>query len=163
MESVFSQLLNSKLTVKLSKCLFASTVTYLGHNIGNGCMMPIKAKVHSLLSMPRPSDKKCDKKCLKSFLGAVGYYQRYIPKYADLTSPLTELLKEKSKFVWSSNAEKAFVDLKEVLASDAVLTIADNSKPFVLFVDASNVAVSAVLAQRNELDLFMPIAYISKS
>ena len=88
MDSVFSRLLNSKLTVKLSKCLFAcSTVTYLGHNIGNGCMMPIKAKVQSLLNMPRPSDKKY----LKSFLGAVGYCQRYIPKYADLTSPLTEL------------------------------------------------------------------------
>ena len=158
-ESVFSRLLNSKLTVKLSKCLFAcSIVTYLGHNIGNGSMMPIKAKVQSLLSMPRPSDKKC----LKSFLGAVGYYQRYIPKYADLTSPLTEILKEKSKFVWSSDAEKAFVDLKEVLTSDAVLTIADYLKPFVLFVDASNVAVSVVLAQRNELNLFMPIAYISK-
>ena len=49
--------------------------------------MPIKAKVQSLLNMPRPSDKKY----LKSFLGAVGYCQRYIPKYADLTSPLTEL------------------------------------------------------------------------
>ena len=108
--------------------------------------------------MPRPSDKKC----LKSFLGAVGYYQRYIPKYADLTSPLTELLKVKSKFAWTNDAEKAFVDLKEVLASDAVLTIADYSKPFVLFVDASNVAVSAVLTQRNELDIFMPIAYMSK-
>ena len=120
--------------------------------------MPIKAKVQSSLSMPRPSDKKC----LKSFLGAVGYYQRYISKYADLTTPLTELLKEKSKFVWSSDAKKAFVDLKEVLASDAILTIADHSKPFVLFVDASNVAVSAVLVQRNELDLFMPIAYMSK-
>ena len=54
-DSIFSRLLNSKLIVKLSKCLFAcSTVTYLGHNIGNGCMMPIKAKVQSLLSMPRP-------------------------------------------------------------------------------------------------------------
>ena len=71
-DSVFSRLLNSKLTVKLSKCLFACiTVSYLGQSIGNGCMMPIKAKVQSLLSMPRPSDKKCQKS-----LGAVGYYQR---------------------------------------------------------------------------------------
>ena len=102
-ELVFSRLLNSKLTLKLSKCLFAcSTVTYLGLNIGNGCMMPTKAKGKSLLSMPRPSDKKC----LKSFLSAVGYYQRYIPKYADLTSPITELLKVKSKFVWTNDAEK---------------------------------------------------------
>ena len=79
-----------------------------------------------------------------------------------MTLPLTELLKVKSKFVWTNDAEKAFVDLKEVLASDAVLTIADYSKPFVLFVDASNVAVSAVLAQRNELDIFMPITCMSK-
>ena len=50
-------------------------------------MMPVKDKVESLLNMPSP------KKNLESFLSAVGYYHRYIPRYADLTSPLTELLK----------------------------------------------------------------------
>ena len=77
-----------------------------------------------------------------------------IPKYADLTAKLTELFKVKSTFVCTNNAEKAFVDLKEVLASDAVLTIADYSKSFVLLVDSSNF-VAIVFAQRKELDFFL--------
>ena len=86
-----------------------------------------------------------------------------IPKYADLTAKLTELFKVKSTFVWTNNAGKAFVDLKEVLASDAVLTIADYSKSFVRLVDSSNI-VAIVFAQRKELDfLFVPIAFMSNS
>ena len=157
---VFSRLRDANLTVKLAKCCFAcDQLDYLGHVIGKGKMSPREAKVKALLDLPRPTTKKR----LQSFLGSVQYYQRYIANYAELVSPLTDLLRCKNVFKWSEEAEKSFVDVKRVLSNKPVLNIADFSKPFALFVDASNVAVGAVLTQfDSNTSIYKPVCYFSK-
>ncbi|XP_058448953.1 uncharacterized protein LOC131428910 [Malaya genurostris] len=86
---------------------------------------------------------------LRRFLGMCGYYRRFIDRFSEVTAPLTDLLKTKSKnIVWNSEAEIAFLEIKEFLVTPPVLVPPDFSKEFILQTDASDVAVAAVLVQK---------------
>ncbi len=158
-ELIFQRLKNYGLTIKLSKCFFACPeIEFLGHMVGFGTVSPKQLKVMDLLNTMRPEGKRQ----LQSWLGLSGYYQRYIPKYAELTAPLTDLLKKDVKFNWTAKADKSFNEIKCLLAQKPVLKIADFSKPFVIFVDASSVASAAILMQTGENGVLHPISYYSK-
>ena len=64
-----------------------STCTYLGHVLGNGEIKPQTTKVSAVKHFPIPRTKKQ----LRAFLGLTGYYQRFIPNYANIATPLTDL------------------------------------------------------------------------
>jgi transposase InsO family protein len=157
---VLGRLLEYYFTLKLVKCEFAqSEVDYVGHCIGNGFVRPLEAKVQSLLDFPRPTNRKH----VQSLLGLAGYYQRFIRCFSDIVAPLTDLLKKNKQFVWSDDCECSFQCLKARLASCPVLIVPDFAKQFVLFVDCSDVAIGACLAQSsNDDNLYKPVCYMSK-
>ena len=99
----------------------------------------------------------------RSFLGLVGYYRDHIPAFAEISAPLTDLLKKgKAKHIqWSEAQERAYSLLKEYLLQEPVLKLPDLSKPFVLRTDASGVGVVAMLLQENDGKLY-PVGYASK-
>jgi hypothetical protein len=109
------------------------------------------------LSFPRPSTRKQ----LQSFLGLAGYYRKYIPHYASLSAILSDLLKKGSKFVWSPETDRAFLDIKSRLASRPILRPPDFSKPFIVAVDASDLAIGATLMQESE-GVEHPVCFISR-
>ena len=85
---------------------------------------------------------------LRRYLGMVHFYHSMIPNCSKITSPLSSLLKTKSKkLLWTDEANKAFVKIKEMMTSDLVVQSPDYSKPFVLTTDASGHAIGAVLHQ----------------
>jgi hypothetical protein len=99
---------NAGLTIKRSKYVFAlASIDYLGHVIGLNKVQPRRAKVEAILHFPPPKDRKQ----LRSFLGVAGYYGRFIPHFAHLSVVLTDMLKKGSRFIWSEEADKAFVDI----------------------------------------------------
>ncbi len=156
---VFDRLCKANLTVRLCKCFFCvDKVDYVGHNVGNGQMSPREARIQSLADTARPIDRKT----LRSFLGMTGFFQKYIPKYSDLTSPLTDLLRKGQPFKWTVAQENSFTVLKDFLCRKPILQIADFSKPFILFVDASGVAAGASLMQPNDNGDLLPVCYFSK-
>ena len=156
---VFDRLLKAKLTVKLAKCSFAcKEIEYLGHVVGLGKIMPMELKVKSLMETSRPQTKKQ----LQSFLGLAGFYQRYLPLYSQMTAPLAELLKKSHKYVWTEKKDKAFCEIKKFMSMSPVLKIANFNKPFVIFVDASDIAVGSVLMQKDDNDnKYKPVCYFS--
>jgi len=109
---------------------------------------------------PKPTTKKQ----VRSFLGLTGYYRRFIPHYATIATPLTNLTKksEPDKVNWIAECGKAFNKLKEILMSSALMRNTNFSCPFVLQTDASEVGVGAVLSQSDDVCLDHPIAYFSK-
>ena len=157
-ELVFQRIKDAGLTLKRSKCAFASAVVdYLGHTIGLNSVQPRKAKVDAILSFPRPQDRKQ----LRQFLGIANYYRRYIPHMAQLSAVLTDLLKKGSVFIWNEATDKAFVDIKSLLASQPILRPPNFNLPFCVAVDASDRSIGAVLLQ--EIDgLEHPVCYYSK-
>jgi hypothetical protein len=75
---------------------------------------------------------------VRSFLGLVGYYRRFIPNFSKIAKPIAELLKKGTKYVWSKDCDEAFQTLKKLLTTSPVLTQPDIAKPFDAYCDASN-------------------------
>lgn len=103
----------AQLTVNLPKCEFAkATVTYLGKVVGNGEVRPVQAKVQAIKNVLPLMTKKG----LMRFLGLVGYYRSFCRNFSTVVAPLTDLLKGKTKFIWSSSCcETAFENVKSLL------------------------------------------------
>ncbi|GFW10511.1 retrovirus-related Pol polyprotein from transposon 17.6 [Trichonephila clavipes] len=87
-------------------------------------------------------------------LGMVGWYQKFIPKYADICEPLYRLKKKGAKFNWSMEAQDAFDKIKRALTEAPVLQLPNFIEQFNLFTVASGVGIGAVLNQNHS-----PIAF----
>ena len=99
---------------------------------------------------------------LNRFVGQVKWHARYIKYLANVCTPLTHLTKEDVSFVWDTPQEKAFQLLKKMLSVALVLQPPDWSSPFHVFVDASDVAIGAVLMQEKEKGWHRPVYYASQ-
>lgn len=104
------------------------------------------------------------KKQVRVFLGMTGYYRRFIPDYATLAAPLTDLTRKSAPnhVEWTAHCEQAFQGLKRHLCESPVLQSPDFARPFVLQTDASERGVGAVLAQRGEDNCDHPVAFFSR-
>ncbi|GFT21356.1 retrovirus-related Pol polyprotein from transposon 297 [Trichonephila clavipes] len=87
-----------------------------------------------------------------------GWYQKFIPRYADICEPLYQLKKKGAKFNWSGEAQDSFDQIKRTLTEAPVLQLPNFSELFNLFTDASGVGIGAVLQQNQK-----PIAFASRT
>ena len=144
LEIVFSRLREAGLKMKRSKCdFFKSEIHYLGHLISPEGISPLLNKLDSIRHMPVLNSTKE----IKQFLGLTGYYRKFVPRFADISRPLTILTKKDAKFEWTSACQKSFELLKEALCGEPVLKYADTSKPYTLYTDASKFGWAGVLTQ----------------
>ena len=144
LEIVFSCLQEAGLKMKCSKCdFFKSEIHYLGHLISPEGISSLPNKLDSIKHMPVPNSVKE----IKQFLGLTGYYRKFVPRFADISRPLTTLTKKDAKFKWTSACQKSFELLKEALCGEPVLKYADTSKPYTLYTDASKYGWAGVLTQ----------------
>ncbi|XP_070184094.1 uncharacterized protein [Littorina saxatilis] len=160
LNAVLARLEEVGLTAKPSKChLGFRELDYLGHRIGHGKISPDDDKTEKI----RRAEKPRTKKEVRSFLGLAGYYRKFVPDFARVSAPLTDLTKkdQPEKVVWTKECETAFTTLKQCLTSKPILILPDNSKQYVLRTDASNEALGAVLLQEQGGNLH-PVAYASK-
>jgi hypothetical protein len=106
------------------------------------------------------------KKQLRQVLGLFSWFREYIPNFAEHAKPLTDLTSNRvpSKIPWGSLQQTAFDKLKSLLCEAATkpLAIIDFSRPFHLFVDASDYAISGILTQVDDQGAERPIAFTSK-
>ena len=144
LETVFSCLREAGLKMKWSKCdFFKSKIHYLGHLISPEGISPLPNKLDCIKHMPVPKITKE----IKQFLGLTGYYRKFVPRFADISRPLTTLTKKDKKFEWTPACQKSFDLLKETLCGEPVLKYADTSKPYTLYTDASKLSWAGVLTQ----------------
>ena len=144
LEIVFSCLQEAELKMKHSKGdFFKSKIHYLGHLISPEGISPLPNKLDCINHMPAPKDAKE----IKQFLGLTGYYRKFVPRFADISRPLTTLTKKDRKFEWTPACQKSFELLKEMLCGEPVLKYADTSKPYTLYTDVSKFGWAGVLTQ----------------
>ena len=144
LEIVFSRLWEAGLKMKRSKCdFFRNEIHYLGHLISPEGISPLPNKLDSIKHMPVPNSAKE----IKQFLGLTGYYRKFVPRFADISRPLTTLTKKDVKFEWTSACQKSFKLLKKALCGEPVLKYADTSKLYTLYTDASKYGWEGVLTQ----------------
>ena len=161
LRSILSRLRESGLTAKPSKCQYAMEhCIYLGHVVGGGIVKPETDKLRAVRELPVPTDKTQ----VRMFLGITGYYRKFLPNYASVATPLTDLTKKSApnRVVWTEQCQQAWQRLKDLLCSAPVLKSPDFSQPFILQTDASERGVGAVLSQVDNMGKDHPVAYYSK-
>ena len=155
----FSRLAEAGLVVNLPKCEFGQgQVTHLGHAVGRGEVLPRAAKVRAIADLPVPETRRQ----LMRIRGMAGFYRKFIPNFAAVTAPLTELLRKGVKWRWSEECQTALKAAKAILTNKPVLVAPDFARPFCLAVDASEVGIGGVLLQAGMNGLERPVAYFSK-
>ena len=100
-------------------------------------------KLSAIKEMPAPRNPKE----IKQFLGLVGYYQKFIPRFLDIAKPLTRLMRHDTTFERCKKCEFSFQTLKDALCTEPILKFPDPNKPYVLFTYASKHAWVGVLTQ----------------
>lgn len=126
------------------KCHFArSQLPYLGHVIDAAGNAPETSYLTRLQEQPVPNNKRQ----LRKFLGICGWIRDYIPRFADIAAPLTDLLGEKQRWHWTTVEQQAFEKIKAEFRRPLKLSRPDFKRGFVLQTDASGIGVAAVLLQ----------------
>ena len=162
LENFLLEIRRSGFTLNLAKCNFAlPQVKFVGQIIGSGVRKPDPEKLAAVNNLSPPSDKKQ----VRQVIGLFSYFREYIPNFAQLAFPLTELTKKgvPDKIPWGHKEQVAFDKLKLLLceAADTPLSIIDVHRPYKLFVDASDYAVAGILAQQDDGGHDRPVAFAS--
>ena len=158
---VFDRLRKANLKIKLKKCEFAKrSIKYLGHIIGENGIQVNPKKIEAINNLAIPKSAKD----VKSALGMMTFYAKFIPHYSDLVKPLHEAGKKlrSEEFMWTDECQKNWEKIKEILSSDVVLAYPDRTKEFNLYCDASSIAIGAVLTQFNDHKEERPIGFFSR-
>nr|GEX90153.1 DNA-directed DNA polymerase [Tanacetum cinerariifolium] len=130
----------------------------LGHKISKQGIEVDKAKVDVITKLPHPTTVKG----IRSFLGHAGFYRRFIKDFSKIARPMTRLLERDAPFIFSLECVDAFRTLKTKLCEAPILIAPNWDMPFELMCDASDLAIGAVLGQRQDKH-FRLIYYASKT
>jgi hypothetical protein len=141
---VLTRLREHQLYAKFSKFAFwLEEIQFLGHVLSAKGIAVDPSKVKDILEWKPPTTVHQ----VRSFLGLACYYRRFIPDFSKLMKPITRLLKNDIKFIWSSKCNEAFEQLKVLLTTAPVLAQPDIEKPFDVYCDASGSGLGCVLMQ----------------
>ncbi|KAL0534176.1 hypothetical protein IC582_028460 [Cucumis melo] len=114
LHQVLETLRANKLYAKFSKCEFwLKKVTFLDHVVSSEGFSVDPAKIEAVTNWPRPSTASET----RSFLGLASYYRRFVEDFLRIASPLTQLTRKETPFVWSPACESSFQELKQKLVT----------------------------------------------
>ena len=146
LEEIFVRLRKFGLKMKCEKCsFFKKHIQYLGHLVSEREFKPLPEKLESIRKMPAPRTAKE----VKQFLGLIGYYRKFVPCFADISRPLTKLMRQNVVFEWTDQCSKAFNHLRELLMEYPILRYPDPKQGYILYTDASGIGWSGVLTQEH--------------
>ena len=116
---------------------------YLGHLLSEEGIQPLPEKLESIAKIPRPKNQKE----VKQFLGLIGYYRKFVPRFTDISRVLNKLTCKDEEFKWTPECDKCFNMLKYYLQEAPILRYPDPEARYVLYTDASKYAYAGVLTQ----------------
>ena len=146
LEEVLQRLKQKGLRVNPLKSFFGiNEIEYLGYIISQQGIKPQAKKVQAILDIERPTTTTE----LRRLIGMVNYYRDLWKGRSHILGPLTEMAsgKKNKKIPWKPEHEKAFQDVKRLVAQETVLAYPDWTKPFEIHSDASDYQLGAVLSQ----------------
>ena len=157
---VLNKLRQNGLTARPSKTQIGEKeIEFLGHIIGNGQQRPEKSKIDKIHDLKPPSTKKE----VRKVLGLLNYYRKFVPSFADIAKPLTDLTKQgmPNRVIWTTECQTSFELIKNALTKEPILALPQIDKEFVIRTDASDFGIGGVLMQENNGNL-QPCAYVSR-
>ena len=156
---VFQRFRAPNLKINPGKCdFFRMKVQFLGHIVSKNGLEVDHSKIEAVQKFPVPRSQTE----VKSFLGLASDYRRFLPKFAEIARPLYKASETSTKFEWAPEAQDAFESLKLKLTSTPILAFPCLKEPYILYTDARQFAMGAVLAQVQD-GKERAICYASKS
>ncbi|EYB97728.1 hypothetical protein Y032_0138g2082 [Ancylostoma ceylanicum] len=166
LKEICTRMIDANLRLKAQKCYIMQTeVSFLGHIIDEQGVHMDPEKVRAIEMYPTPKNVKE----LKTFLGMAAFYRKFCLGFSKISGCLYSLTSPKAKWLWESQQQAAFENLKKMITTAPVLTQPDiekartGSRPFVIFTDASTYGIGAVLSQEDDDGLLHPVYFASKS
>jgi len=162
LRTLFGRLQEYGVVINPAKCVFGQPeVEFLGYWVTGEGTRPLPERVKAIQEYPEPRTARD----LRRYLGMLNFYRRFLPRAAEILTPLNDFLlgniKGKARVAWTPQARQAFNDSKEKLARAALLAHPGAGAELALFTDASEQSVGAALQQRCD-DGWGPLAFFSK-
>ncbi|KAJ2939810.1 hypothetical protein O0L34_g18004 [Tuta absoluta] len=159
---VLEKLTFARLTINFEKSVFfRGQLKYLGYIVDEHGLRADPDKIRAILDFPVPTSRKE----VRKFIGTCSWFRRFVPNFSTIASPINKLTtsgKNAPKFNWTSEANSAFLKLKELLVTTPILACPDFNSPFSVHCDASNFGIGAMLTQ-TQGDKEVVIAYMSRA
>ena len=160
LEEVFRRLQEHGIRLNRAKCIFLQEgLEFLGHWIDVHGIRPLPQKMEAIMETKSPTSVTE----LKSYLGLLNYYGKFVPDLATILAPLHDLLQKDAAWKWTEECESAFRRSKEQLQVSPLLVHYDLKKPLRLACDASPYGVGAVISHIMENGEERPIAFASRT
>ena len=154
---VFDRLSDAGFKLNRNKCTFQQkSVNYLGHMIDSVGLHPTQDKISAVKCAPAPTNVTQ----LKSFLGLIMFYSRFLKNHSTILAPLNKLLQKNVVFVWTKVENDAFIQAKKLLIDSHTLVHYNDSLPITLACDNSAYGRGCVLSH-NISGEERPIAFAS--
>ena len=160
LQAVLQRLEDAGLRANRLKCSFMQPkIEYCGHEVSENGLHKMKSKVDAIRHAPVPENVSQ----LRSFLGLVNYYSRFLPNLSTTLHPLNALLQKGTAWKWTDACDQAFEAVKQQIASDLVLTHFNPKLPLRLASDASPYGIGAVMSHVLPNGEERPIAFVSRT
>jgi hypothetical protein len=131
-----------QISLNIKKCIFGTPFgILLGHIVCKQGLLVDPTKIAVIINLPAPKTVRQ----LRVTLGHTGYYRKFIKGYAQITSPMEKLLRKDTKYQWNDECQHGLDTLKEKMVTAPILVFLDWGKKFHLHVDASTIALGAIL------------------
>ena len=159
LEAILQRCIEKNLVLNWEKCHFmVNQGIVLGHIISSRGIEVDKAKIELISQLPSPMNVKT----VRQFLGHAGFYRRFIKDFSKIAKPLYKFLEKDAKFVWEKECQESFEELKSHLTTAPVVRAPNWQFPFEVMCDASDLAIGAVLGQREDGKPHV-VYYVSKT
>ena len=137
---------------------FLKKSKWLGHEIDKTGIKPNKEKVKAILELKHPENQKQ----LKSFLGAMQYLAKFLPRLSERTERLRRLLKKDSTWNWGKQQDEDFNNIKKMLIKGPCLAHYAKDRENIVNTDASKTGLGITLWQKQSDGEIKPIAFSSR-
>ncbi|XP_053698915.1 uncharacterized protein K02A2.6-like [Sabethes cyaneus] len=143
LKAVLQRIEDFGFTIRAEKCSFRKRqIQYLGHVIDQKGLRPDPSKIEAITKLSPPTDVSG----VRSFLGAINYYGKFVPNMRMLRYPLDNLLKSEAKFEWNQDCQQTFDNFKRILSSDLLLTHYNPKLDIIVTADASSIGLGATIS-----------------
>ncbi|XP_013403532.1 uncharacterized protein K02A2.6-like [Lingula anatina] len=160
LQRVLQRLRQYNIRARLSKCSFIQKrIDILGHTLDESGIHPSAKNMENIMNMPKPENVLE----LKSFLGMLNFYGKFIKNMSIQVSTLNRFLSKNVEWNWTKECDAAFNAAKSAISAESCLTPYDPKRPIVLACDASSVGIGAVISHIMEDGSERPIETASRT
>jgi hypothetical protein len=143
-----------------SKSIFGVTKgKILGHIVSDSGISIDPERITAILNLPAPTSKKE----VQAFMGIINFVRRFVPDFVVMVKPIHNILKQDHSFSWTDDVENAFLRIKKAISSASVLAKPNFEKDFIVYTNATEEAIYAILLQCDDQNNEKPVAYMSQS